>query len=43
VVLPIAESWVGRQQRRLLVAVILTVMSGVEIVRRGYVDWQRDK
>ena len=43
VVLPISESWVGLQQLCLGVATVLTVVSGLAILRRGYVDWQRDK
>src|SRR4051794_17621197 len=43
VVLPISESWRGVQQLCLWLAVFLTVVSGLQIVRHGYVDWQRDK
>jgi CDP-diacylglycerol--glycerol-3-phosphate 3-phosphatidyltransferase len=43
VVLPITKSWIGVQETWLGVAVVLTVASGLQIVRRGYVDWQRDK
>ncbi len=43
VVLPVTASWVGVQQLWLAVAVFLTVASGLQIVRHGYVDWQRDK
>ena len=32
---------VGFQQMVLAVAVALTVVSGLQIVRRGYIDWQR--
>ncbi len=43
VVLPLTSSWIGVQQVWLIVAVALTVVSGLQIVRRGYVDWQRDR
>jgi len=43
VVLPVTSSWVGAQHVMLGVAVALTVVSGLQIVQRGYVDWQRDK
>jgi CDP-diacylglycerol--glycerol-3-phosphate 3-phosphatidyltransferase len=43
VILPITESWVGVQQLCLMVSVFLTVVSGLQILRHGYVDWQRDR
>ncbi|HEY3834418.1 MAG TPA: CDP-alcohol phosphatidyltransferase family protein [Acidimicrobiia bacterium] len=43
VVLPFTSSWVGVQQLCLAAAVILTVLSGLQILQHGYVDWQRDK
>ena len=41
VLLPITADWLGFQQCVLGVAVVLTVVSGLQIVRHGYVDWQR--
>ncbi len=41
VLLPITADWVRAQQVVFGVAVVLTVVSGIEIVRRGYTDWQR--
>ena len=41
VLLPITSEWVGFQNFVLGVALVLTVVSGVLILRRGYVDWQR--
>jgi CDP-diacylglycerol--glycerol-3-phosphate 3-phosphatidyltransferase len=41
VLLPTTADWIGFQQTVLAVAVALTVVSGLQIVRRGYVDWQR--
>jgi CDP-diacylglycerol--glycerol-3-phosphate 3-phosphatidyltransferase len=41
VLLPLTADWVGFQQFVLGVALVLTVVSGVLILRRGYVDWQR--
>jgi CDP-diacylglycerol--glycerol-3-phosphate 3-phosphatidyltransferase len=41
VLLPLTAEWVGFQQFVLGVALVLTVVSGVLILRRGYVDWQR--
>jgi len=41
VLLPITADWVGFQNVVLGVAVALTVVSGLQIVRHGYVDWQR--
>ena len=41
VLLPITADDVGLQQAVLAVAVVLTVVSGLQIVRHGYIDWQR--
>jgi CDP-diacylglycerol--glycerol-3-phosphate 3-phosphatidyltransferase len=41
VLLPVTADWVGFQNFVLGVAVVLTVVSGLQIVQRGYVDWQR--
>ncbi len=41
VLLPITADWIGFQQGVLALAVLLTVLSGLQIVQRGYVDWQR--
>jgi CDP-diacylglycerol--glycerol-3-phosphate 3-phosphatidyltransferase len=41
VLLPITADWVGFQNFVLGVALVLTVVSGLLIVRHGYVDWQR--
>ena len=41
VLLPITADDLGLQQVVLAIAVVLTVVSGLEIVRRGYIDWQR--
>lgn len=41
VLLPWTESFVGWQQFVLIVAVALTVISGVQILQRGYVNWER--
>ena len=41
VLLPITADWVGVQKAALAVAVVLTVVSGLQIVRHGYIDWQR--
>jgi CDP-diacylglycerol---glycerol-3-phosphate 3-phosphatidyltransferase len=41
VLLPWTADYVGFQQLVFAVSVVLTVVSGLEIVRRGYVDWQR--
>jgi CDP-diacylglycerol--glycerol-3-phosphate 3-phosphatidyltransferase len=41
VLLPWTADAVGFQQSVLAVAVALTVVSGLQIVRRGYIDWQR--
>ncbi len=42
VVLPVTEKWIGVQQFCLMLAVFLTVVSGLQIVQRGYVDWRRE-
>jgi CDP-diacylglycerol---glycerol-3-phosphate 3-phosphatidyltransferase len=41
VLLPWTAAAVGLQNATLYLAVALTVFSGLAIVRRGYVDWQR--
>ena len=41
VLLPISADWVGVQKAALAVAVVLTVVSGLQILRHGYIDWQR--
>jgi len=41
VLLPITADYVGLQQAALALAVALTVVSGLQIVRHGYIDWQR--
>jgi CDP-diacylglycerol--glycerol-3-phosphate 3-phosphatidyltransferase len=41
VLLPITAADLGVQQTVLTVAVALTVVSGLQIVRHGYIDWQR--
>ena len=41
VLLPITSDWVVFQNFVLGVAVTLTIVSGLQIVRRGYIDWQR--
>jgi CDP-diacylglycerol---glycerol-3-phosphate 3-phosphatidyltransferase len=41
VLLPWTADAVGFQRLVLAVAVVLTVVSGLQIVRRGYTDWQR--
>jgi CDP-diacylglycerol--glycerol-3-phosphate 3-phosphatidyltransferase len=41
VLLPWTADYVGFQQIVFAVSVVLTVVSGLEIVRRGYIDWQR--
>ena len=41
VLLPITADAVGFQNFVLGVAVTLTVVSGIQILRRGYIDWQR--
>ena len=41
VLLPWTADDVGFQQVVLAIAVALTVVSGLQILRRGYIDWQR--
>jgi CDP-diacylglycerol--glycerol-3-phosphate 3-phosphatidyltransferase len=41
VLLPPTADWHGAQMVVLAGAVTLTVVSGIAIVRRGYIDWQR--
>ena len=41
VLLPLTADDTGLQRLVLAVAVILTVVSGLQILRHGYVDWQR--
>jgi CDP-diacylglycerol--glycerol-3-phosphate 3-phosphatidyltransferase len=41
VLLPITAADVGFQQTVLALSVALTVVSGLQIVRHGYIDWQR--
>jgi CDP-diacylglycerol--glycerol-3-phosphate 3-phosphatidyltransferase len=43
VLLPITADWVGLQNAVFAIAVTLTVVSGLQILRRGYVDWQRQE
>ena len=43
VVLPLTSSWTSVQELWLGVAVFLTVVSGLQILQHGYVDWQRDR
>ena len=43
VLLPWTADLVGLQQAVLLVATALTLVSGLQILRRGHVDWQRDR
>jgi CDP-diacylglycerol--glycerol-3-phosphate 3-phosphatidyltransferase len=43
VLLPVTADWVGFQQSVLAIALVLTVVSGLQILRRGYVDWQRQE
>jgi CDP-diacylglycerol--glycerol-3-phosphate 3-phosphatidyltransferase len=43
VLLPITADWVGFQNTVFAIAVTLTVVSGLQILRRGYVDWQRQE
>jgi CDP-diacylglycerol--glycerol-3-phosphate 3-phosphatidyltransferase len=43
VLLPISADWVGFQNAVFAIAVTLTVVSGLQILRRGYVDWQRQE
>jgi len=39
--LPFTADNLGFQQVVLAVAVTLTIVSGLKIVSRGYIDWQR--
>ena len=41
VLLPPTADAVGFQQLVFAAAVVLTIVSGLQIVRRGYTDWQR--
>ena len=41
VLLPPTADAVGFQQLVFTAAVVLTIVSGLQIVRRGYIDWQR--
>ena len=41
VLLPWTADYVGFQQLVFAISVVLTLVSGLEIVRRGYTDWQR--
>jgi CDP-diacylglycerol--glycerol-3-phosphate 3-phosphatidyltransferase len=41
VLLPPTADWIGVQKAALALAVVLTVVSGLQIVRHGYIDWQR--
>jgi len=41
VLLPWTAHDLGFQQLVLAIAVTLTVVSGLQILRRGYIDWQR--
>ncbi len=41
VLLPPTADYVGLQQVVLGVAVVLTLVSGLQILRHGYIDWQR--
>jgi len=41
VLLPITAADLGFQQTVLALSVALTVVSGLQIVRHGYIDWQR--
>jgi CDP-diacylglycerol--glycerol-3-phosphate 3-phosphatidyltransferase len=41
VLLPLTADYLGFQQAVLAVAVTLTILSGLQIVSRGYIDWQR--
>jgi CDP-diacylglycerol--glycerol-3-phosphate 3-phosphatidyltransferase len=43
VLLPWTADYLGFQQIVLAIAVTLTVVSGLQIVRRGYLDWQRQE
>jgi CDP-diacylglycerol--glycerol-3-phosphate 3-phosphatidyltransferase len=41
VLLPITADYIGLQNAMLALATVLTVVSGLQIVRHGYIDWQR--
>jgi len=41
VLLPFTANDLGFQQVVLAIAVTLTIVSGLQIVRHGYIDWQR--
>jgi CDP-diacylglycerol--glycerol-3-phosphate 3-phosphatidyltransferase len=41
VLLPFTADYLGFQQVVLALAVTLTIVSGLQIVSRGYIDWQR--
>ena len=41
VLLPLTADYVGFQHVVLGIAVALTVLSGLQILRKGYIDWQR--
>jgi CDP-diacylglycerol--glycerol-3-phosphate 3-phosphatidyltransferase len=41
VLLPITADYIGLQNAVLALATVLTVVSGLQIVRHGYIDWQR--
>jgi CDP-diacylglycerol--glycerol-3-phosphate 3-phosphatidyltransferase len=41
VLLPISADWIRVQDAALALAVVLTVVSGLQILRHGYIDWQR--
>jgi CDP-diacylglycerol---glycerol-3-phosphate 3-phosphatidyltransferase len=41
VLLPFTADYLGFQQIVLALAVTLTIVSGLQIVSRGYIDWQR--
>jgi CDP-diacylglycerol--glycerol-3-phosphate 3-phosphatidyltransferase len=43
VLLPISADWTGLQNAAFAIAVTLTIVSGLQILRRGYVDWQRQE
>jgi CDP-diacylglycerol--glycerol-3-phosphate 3-phosphatidyltransferase len=43
VLLPVTADWVGGQQIVLLIATALTVVSGLQILRNGWTDWQRQE
>lgn len=43
VLLPITAHDIGLQQTALAIAVLLTLVSGMQIVQRGYIDWQRQE